>query len=139
VYYRVYSSYDLLTVKEPVSAADPFLGGLQAFRIPPPHTAGNIKRCLSKKECLPQDAPIELFAAISSLAPLDDRDLLHIQNQIGPGSGPGDPLALVVRDVPFSSATTLETSLSELPSLPNSRPKSMSHVYKMRATHAFEC
>ena len=47
VYYRAYAEDGAISLENPVSSDDPYLGGIAATRVAPPHKAASVKLCLS--------------------------------------------------------------------------------------------
>jgi hypothetical protein len=52
VYYRMYMDSAPLLPRTPASAHTPHLGRIRATAVPPPHTAGALRRCITKAEGL---------------------------------------------------------------------------------------
>ena len=123
VYYRVYSSEGKGEEKAKTSfdESDISLGRINALFIAPPHTAGSLKACIAKVEALvmPGHAlykDMELFQDTDSEAAMNDTDVISFQGDAYPGSGEGDPVALVnatadtpgkvLNEYPLDTATT---------------------------------
>ena len=71
----------------------PSLGRIRADYVPPPHSPASIKRCISRVERTPELAHADLFADISSDAPLIEG---HISLRTDcPGVSPNEPMAIV--------------------------------------------
>jgi hypothetical protein len=92
----VYTHDGAVQSKHPVYPDDGSLGRINANWITPPHTAASIKRYLSKEEQIAENMCTSLFSEISSPSSLDDNVLMPILTGAGPGSSPGEPLALVI-------------------------------------------
>ena len=96
VYYRVYSTSDVVEVKNPEFSEDPYLGRTLAFRVPPPHLASSLKRHLCGREGTDHKQAV-LFRDISCLTPLDDSEPAQILERTGIGSTMENPIALVLQ------------------------------------------
>jgi hypothetical protein len=137
VYYRVYSPDGLMHTKQPASREDQSLGRTYAHFVPPPHTAGTLKRHLVVREGIGKDILSSLFLDISATVPLDDTAAVAILAETGAGSTPHEPLVLVlnesdhsstivneiapqqpINDIPASTALPVSTALPASTSLP---------------------
>ena len=95
VYYRVYAEDGVIPSVNPVYSDDPHLGRLPAKFVTPPHTAINIKRCLSGFEKIDDKIPTILFASASSQTPMRSAGSVAILAYPGPGCTPNEPMALL--------------------------------------------
>ena len=95
VYYRTYAENGAIPSKNPVYSDDPYLARIPATRITPPHTAINLKKCLSGAEDIDINITTSLFTSASSPTPLEDNDNVSILTHPGPGYTPNEPMALV--------------------------------------------
>ena len=75
---------------------EPCLGRIRADFVAPPHSLASIKRHISRVEETPALAYADLFAEISSDAPLKELES-HISTlgTDGPGLSPNNPMAIV--------------------------------------------
>jgi hypothetical protein len=96
VYYRIYSENGVVEVRNPTTPEDPFLGRALATQIPPPHTAANIKRYLSRRDHLISKGGSTLFETLYSPFAFDDSEFLDLKNPTGLGSSPDYPVALAM-------------------------------------------
>jgi hypothetical protein len=95
VYYRIYAEDGAIPSKNRVCSDDPFLGRIQAKLVTPPHTAINLKRCLSNAENIDSNITTSLFISPSSRIPIADSARVSILAHPGPGYTPTEPMALV--------------------------------------------
>ena len=95
VYYRTYAEDGAIPSKNPVYSDDPYLGRIPATRITPPHTAINLKKCLSGAEDIDINITTSLFNSASSQTPMEDGGRVSILAYPGPGCTPHEPMALV--------------------------------------------
>jgi hypothetical protein len=114
LYYRVYTQDGAVQSKHPVYSNDASLGRINANWVAPPHTAASIKRHLSKEEQIADHTCTSLFNNISSPSALADGDIVLILTGTGPGSSPGDPLALVVNPEANPLGTVRSTKKAKL-------------------------
>jgi hypothetical protein len=96
VYYQIFSSGSALPIQQPAFNDDLFIGRVIAIRVPPPHTAVNIKKYLARYEGLTQQ--IDLFVNPSDPGPVEDDVYVNITAE-GPWSTPERPIALVLSEV----------------------------------------
>ena len=92
VYYRIFGVYGLIRTVNPVYTDDPYLGRISVDFVTPPHTAANLKHCLSSFENIDENIPTSLFRSSSSQTPMDDNCRVSYPC---PGCKPDEPMALV--------------------------------------------
>jgi WD40 repeat protein len=119
VYYQVFSDDEIIESKHPFSADNPYVGRVFASHVPPPHNVKSIKRFLRKRENIPVDQHIDLFASVSSVSKLEDMDHLSLLAVDGPGSDADDPIVLIMKEIRHTSSSNAESpALSDPPSPP---------------------
>jgi len=94
---------------KPIYSDDFCLGYIHAMDFCPPQTTvDDIKRHLCAVERI-MNVPVQLFTAISNVAPSHDKEIIPIHDSNGPGSTASDPMALVVNspDFPVRSLSKL--------------------------------
>ncbi|KAJ7639936.1 hypothetical protein B0H17DRAFT_1149152 [Mycena rosella] len=102
VYYRVHTPEKAILSAGAFHPKDEFLGRIEMTRIPPPHTAATLSRCLADAERLGhQYAPPMLFLTAASQTPMSGAEKISILED-GPGSTPERALALVLPGNPWS-------------------------------------
>jgi hypothetical protein len=94
VYYRLYNKNRPIKSKHPISADDP---SVMSLSITPPHTVGNLKRCICRFESDADSFSARLFISITSQEPMTNNSRVSILGSGGPGHSPEDPLALVIK------------------------------------------
>ena len=94
MYYHLYSNDCDIPSKVAFDAEEPSLGRIRCDSVAPPHTLASIKRCISRAEETPELANADLFADISSDAPMKDGHI-SILGADGPGLSPNQPMAIV--------------------------------------------
>ena len=97
VYYRLFVEDGPILTANPVYANDPYLGRIPADIVAPPHTAKDIKLCLSDVEHIRDNTSTSLFISTSGQTPIDDGRRVSISAYPGPGCAPHEPIALVVK------------------------------------------
>jgi len=97
IFYRVFAEDGAIPSSNPVYSDDPSLGRIVAKLVTPPHTALNLKRCLSGIENIDVNIMTSLYISASSQTPMDDSGRVSILAYPGPGCTPSEPLALVAR------------------------------------------
>ena len=97
VYYRLYAEDGPIPTAHPVYTNDPYLGRIPADFVAPPHTAQDIKLCLSGIEHIGDDINTSLFISTSQRTPIDDDRHVSISTHSGPGCVPHEPIALVAK------------------------------------------
>jgi len=96
VYYKVFSGDGALEPRNVFDESYPHTGRVDASLITPPQTAKNIKRYLCREENITDAEHAELWATLTSDELLGDQDRLPVLASDGPGSGPDDPVALII-------------------------------------------
>jgi hypothetical protein len=97
VYYRTYAEDGAIPSANSVYSDDPYLGRIPAKLVTPPHTAINLRPCLSDVENIDDTVTTALFISASSQNPMDDTGRVSIQAYPGPGCTPNEPVALVAK------------------------------------------
>jgi hypothetical protein len=95
VYYRVYAEDGVIPTANPAYTDDLYLGRILPELVTPPHTAANLKHCLSGFEKIDESVTTSLFRSSSSQTPMDDNYRVSIFSYPGPGCKPNEPMALV--------------------------------------------
>jgi hypothetical protein len=94
VYYHLYANDDDMPSKVAFDPEEPSLGRIRADSVAPPHSLASIKRRISRVEENPALAHADLFADLSSDAPLKE-DHITILSTDGPGLSPNKPMGIV--------------------------------------------
>jgi hypothetical protein len=97
VYYRLFAEDGPIPSRNTVYSDDPCLGRIRADLVTPPHTALNVKKCLSGYEEIGENTPTSLFVSASNPTPMDDTGSVSILACRGPGYSPSEPMALVCK------------------------------------------
>src|ERR1700735_5629733 len=111
VYYRTYAEDGAIPSANSVYSDDPYLGRIPAKLVTPPHTAINLRPCLSDVENIDDTVTTTLFISASSQNPMDDTGRVSIQAYPGRGCTPNEPVALVA----MSSARSLSGPKEAVP------------------------
>ena len=94
VYYLLYANDWVVPSKVAFDEEEPFLGRIRCDSVAPPHTLASIKRHNSRVEKTPGLANADLFANISSDAPLKEGNISIFGTDV-PGLSPYEPMAIV--------------------------------------------
>ena len=94
VYYQVYANNSDVPSKVAFDEEEPSLGRIRCDSVASPHTLASIKRHISRVEETPELANADLFADISSDAPLKEGNILILGTDC-PGLSPDEPMAIV--------------------------------------------
>jgi len=132
VYYRIYAEDGAIPSVNPVYSDDPYLGRIPARLVTPPHTALNLRRCLSDIENIGDKITTRLFISASSQNPMDDTGRVSIHAYPGPGHMPNEPVALVAMCAGSSlSKPKEEITQQEDPLVPRegAMPVEMRYIY----------
>ena len=81
---------------------EPSLGRIRTDSIAPSHTPATIKRCISRVEETPEMVHADLFANISSDAPLKESHISVLRKD-APGLDPDDPMTIVQAPIVLDS------------------------------------
>jgi hypothetical protein len=95
VYYRVYAEDGAIPAACPAYTDDLYLGRILPELVTPPHTAANLKYCLSGFENIDENIATSLFRSCSSQTSMDDNCRVSIFSKNFPGCTPDQPIALV--------------------------------------------
>ena len=94
MYYLLYADDWVVPSKVAFDEEEPFLGRIRCDSVAPPHTLASIKRHISRVEKTPGLANADLFANISSDAPLKEGNISIFGTDV-PGLSPYEPMAIV--------------------------------------------
>ena len=97
VYYWIYAEDGAIPSMTPAAPSNPFLGGIKARSVAPPHTVQTVKCSIAKVENIKDCISTSLFLTPYSQSPMDDAGEVTILNRTGPGSTSQEPLALVAK------------------------------------------
>jgi hypothetical protein len=100
------------------------LGCIPARLVTPPHTAINLKKCISGAEDIDKNATTTLFLSASSQTPMEDSGHVSILAYPGPGCTPHEPMALVAAFSSSSEAAAPQAH-ANLPSQEGTEPVEM--------------
>ena len=98
MYYLLYADDWVVPSKVAFDEEEPFLGRIRCDSVAPPHTLASIKRHISRVEETPGLVNADLFADISSDAPLKEGNISILGTDI-PGLSPHDPMAVVQKPI----------------------------------------
>ena len=98
MYYQLYANNSDVPSKAALDEDEPSLGRIRCDSVAPPHTLASIKRSISRAEETPELANADLFADISSDAPMKDGHFSILGTDI-PGLSPHDPMAVVRKPI----------------------------------------
>jgi hypothetical protein len=98
VYYLLYADDCGVPSKVAFDEEVTYLGRIQCDSVAPPHTLASIKRHISRVEETPELANADLFADISSDAPLKEGNISILGTDV-PGLSPHDPMAVVQKPI----------------------------------------
>ena len=96
VYYLLYANNHEMPSKVAFDVEEPSLGRIRVDSVAPPHSPTSIKRCISRVEGNPAFAFANLFANMSSDAPLREGHISLLRTD-DPGLSPDEPMAIVQR------------------------------------------
>ena len=94
VHYQLFSDGDEIRSNVAFDPNEPSLGRIRIDSIAPSHTPATIKRCISRIEETPEIVQADLFANISSDAPLKEGHISFLRKD-APGLDPDDPMTIV--------------------------------------------
>ena len=98
MYYQLYANNSDVPSKAALDEDEPSLGRIRCDSVAPPHTLASIKRRISRVEETPELANADLFADISSDAPLKEGSVSILGTDV-PGLSPHDPVAVVQKPI----------------------------------------
>ena len=94
MYYQLYANNSDVPSKVAFDEEEPSLGRIRGDSVAPPHSLTSIKRHISRVEETQELANADIFADISSDAPLKEGNISILGTDV-PGLSPHDPMAVV--------------------------------------------
>ena len=98
MYYLLYANNSEIPSKAVFDPDQPSLGRIRADSVAPPHSLVSIKRHISRVEETPALASADLFADLSSDAPMEE-GRIPILGTDGPGLSPDNPMCIVQKPI----------------------------------------
>ena len=130
VYYLLYADGIEKPSKVAIDPEQPSLGRIRVGSVPPPQSPSSITRCISRVERMPALVNADLFADITSDAPLKEGQITIFRTD-GPGLSPNKPLVIVQAPVKKQVPVKKKVPVKN-PSIPEGR-----YVIKSRAADIY--
>lgn len=97
IYYRPYSLEGAIKSKTCFDESDIYLGRIDTFSVPPPHTIASLTACIARIEGLvvPDTEEIQIFKDVASEVPMSTDATLSLTEDAYLGNDQDDPVAVV--------------------------------------------